>query len=201
MKILLIIVSIALFILLILIGSKKSDKINSLHSANKTSDRVGISDPTVPLSSDPKVNAILKEGNEAISEMGSLYSSIADPAIREKINQIMLITDKIMKDASEDPGNIPQIKRFFSYYLPTTVKLLNSYKKLSSQEITGENIDSSLANIQEMLDVAVSAYQKRLDSLFANQALDIETDIDVMNQLLEREGLTGESAFLTQKGY
>ena len=46
-----------------------------------------------------------------------------------------------------------------------------------------------------MLDTAIVAYQKRLDSLFANQALDIETDIEVMNAMLEREGLTGKKDF------
>ena len=46
-----------------------------------------------------------------------------------------------------------------------------------------------------MLDVAIDAYKKRLDSLFENQALDIETDIDVMNQMLAREGLAGGDDF------
>ena len=39
-----------------------------------------------------------------------------------------------------------------------------------------------------MLDTAIEAFKKQLDSLFANQALDIETDISVMNQMLAREG-------------
>ena len=50
-------------------------------------------------------------------------------------------------------------------------------------------------SINEMLDAAIEAYKKRLDSLFANQALDIETDIQVMNTMLAREGLTGEKDF------
>lgn len=45
-------------------------------------------------------------------------------------------------------------------------------------------------SIEEMLDTAIAAYRKQLDSLFANQALDIETDISVLNTLLAREGLT-----------
>ena len=48
-----------------------------------------------------------------------------------------------------------------------------------------------MKSIEEMLDTAIAAYEKQLDSLFANQALDIETDISVMNSMLAREGLTG----------
>ena len=82
-----------------------------------------------------------------------------------------------------------------NYYLPTTIKLLNAYDRMDSQGIEGENIDKSLKSITEMLDAAISAYKKQLDSLFANQALDIETDIAVMNAMLNREGLSDKKDF------
>lgn len=143
----------------------------------------------------PEIDPILEEGNRALSEMGRLYTSIKDVEVRKKINEIMRITDKITQDAIEDPSDIPQIKKFMNYYLPTTIKLLNAYDRMSSQGIEGENLDKSMKNINEMLDAAIVAYKKRLDSLFANQALDIETDIQVMNTMLAREGLSGESDF------
>ena len=66
---------------------------------------------------------------------------------------------------------------------------------MSSQGIEGENLDRSMKNINEMLDATIEAYKKRLDSLFENQALDIETDIEVMNTMLAREGLSGGKDF------
>ena len=143
----------------------------------------------------PEIDPILEEGNRALSEMGRLYMSIKDVEVRQKINEIMRITDKITQDAINDPSDIPQIKKFMNYYLPTTIKLLNAYDRMSAQGIEGENLDKSMKNINEMLDAAIAAYKKRLDSLFANQALDIETDIEVMNTMLAREGLTGGSDF------
>ncbi len=143
----------------------------------------------------PEVSAILSEGNRALSEMGRLYMSIKDPEVRGKINEIMRITDKIAQDAISDPSDIPQIKKFMNYYLPTTIKLLNAYDRMSAQGIEGENLDKSMKSINDMLDTAIEAYKKRLDSLFANQALDIETDIQVMNTMLAREGLSGGKDF------
>lgn len=143
----------------------------------------------------PEVDPILEEGNRALSEMGRLYMSIKDPEVRSKINEIMRITDKITQDAIDDPKDIPQIKKFMNYYLPTTLKLLNAYDRMSALGIEGENLDKSMKNINEMLDAAIEAYKKRLDSLFENQALDIETDIEVMNTMLAREGLIGNSDF------
>lgn len=143
----------------------------------------------------PEIDPILAEGNRALAEMGRLYASIRDPGVRAKINEIMRITDKITQDAIDDPSDIPQIKKFLNYYLPTTIKLLNAYDRMSSQGIEGENLDKSMKNINEMLDTVIEAYKKRLDSLFANQALDIETDIEVMNSMLAREGLAGGKDF------
>lgn len=143
----------------------------------------------------PEIDPILKEGNRALAEMGRLYASIKDVQVRQKINELMRITDKITQDAIADPSDIPQIKKFINYYLPTTIKLLNSYDRMSAQGIDGENLNKSMASINEMLDEAIVAYKKRLDSLFENQALDIETDIEVMNTMLAREGLTGRKDF------
>ena len=89
---------------------------------------------------------------------------------------------------------MPQIRKFLDYYLPTTIKLLNAYDRMDSQGIEGENIDKTKSSILDMLDTAIDAFKKQLDSLFANQALDIETDIDVMNTMLRREGLSGSAA-------
>lgn len=143
----------------------------------------------------PEIDPIIQEGNRALSEMGRLYMSIKDPEVRQKINEIMRITDKITQDAIADPSDIPQIRKFMNYYLPTTIKLLNAYDRMSAQGIEGENVDRSMKNINDMLDAAIVAYKKRLDSLFENQALDIETDIEVMNTMLAREGLSGGKDF------
>ncbi len=143
----------------------------------------------------PEIDPIIEEGDRALREMGRLYSSIKEPDVRAKINELMRITDKITQDAIADPSDIPQIKKFMNYYLPTTIKLLNSYDRMSAQGIEGENLDKSMKSINEMLDAAIVAFKKRLDALFENQALDIETDIEVMNKMLAREGLSGEKDF------
>ena len=146
--------------------------------------------PDKPL--DPEVAAVVEEGHMAIKEMGRLYGSIQSPEVRERINELMRISDKIIQDAVDDPSDVPEIRKFLDYYLPTTIKLLNAYDRMSGQGIEGENLSRSMNSIEEMLDTAVDAFKKQLDSLFEDQALDIETDISVMNRMLEREGLTGD---------
>ena len=60
---------------------------------------------------------------------------------------------------------------------------------MAVQGIEGENISGTITRIEDMLDTIVVSYKKQLDALFADEALDIETDIKVMDGLLQREGL------------
>lgn len=141
----------------------------------------------------PEVQAIIKEGRMALKEMGRLYASIPNPEIRSRINELMSVSDKIVRDAIDDPADVPQIRKFLDYYLPTTIRLLNAYDRMNAQEYAGENITGSMERIEEMLDTTIVAYKKQLDALFANQAADIQMDIDTMNAMLAREGLGGKS--------
>ena len=175
-------------------GSAKKRKA-AQEAERREAEKKAAQTPASKKSYGPEVDPILEEANRALSEMRRLYTSIKDPEVRGKINEIMRVTDKIAQDAIADPSDIPQIKKFMNYYLPTTIKLLNAYDRMSSQGIEGDNLGKSMKNINEMLDAAIAAYKKRLDSLFANQALDIETDIDVMNTMLAREGLSGTKDF------
>lgn len=139
----------------------------------------------------PEIDALLREGEMAESEFKRLKDSIRVASIKMKIDEIMDITGKIFADVKEDPADYPQVKRFANYYLPTTLKLLNTYDRLCMQEVSGQNITETMKRIENALDTTIQAYKKQLDALFENQAIDIETDITVMESMLKKNGLSG----------
>ncbi len=149
---------------------------------------------------DPEVAAIVAEGRLAMAEMDRLKNSISNQDIKSKITQIMILSDKIVRNAEKDKTDIPRIKKFLSYYLPTTIKLLNSYDRMDEQGIRGENISGTMKRIEDILDTIIIAYEKQLDALFADEALDIETDIDVLDGMLKREGFKNGDFGKTQQG-
>lgn len=62
---------------------------------------------------------------------------------------------------------------------------------MDSAGISGSNIDATKQKVETMLDTLCAAFDKQLDSLFGDEALDISTDITVMENLLAQEGLSG----------
>ena len=139
----------------------------------------------------PEIDALIKERDRAVGEMHRLNDSIEDPVISEQIDRLEATTKKIIAHVVEHPDKLPQIRRFLNYYLPTTLKLLNAYDRADSAGISGTNVDGTKGKVSEMMDTIVTAFDKQLDALFGDEALDISTDITVMEQMLAREGIGG----------
>ena len=142
-----------------------------------------------PVSYGAAADAILAEAKKARAEMERLAASIPDQDVKQKIASLLSLSDRIAQDAIQDEADIPQIQKFQNYFLPSTIGLLNAYDRMSAQGVNGENISGSRQRIADMLQTEVEAFQKQLDALYRNDAMDVDADIKVMQQLLEREGL------------
>ncbi len=143
-----------------------------------------------PQTEEEKALAELKaERDKAVSEMRRLNGAILDPKISAQIDHLEDVTGKIFDVVAEQPAKRPQIRRFLQYYLPTTLKILNAYDRMGGAGIEGENISATKEKVEGMMDTICSAFDKQLDSLYGEEALDISTDITVMEQMLAREGL------------
>ena len=90
------------------------------------------------------------------------------------------------------PEKAPQLHSFLSYYLPTTLKILRAYSQLEDQEVSGENITSAMERIEGMMDKVVEGFEKQLDLLFQGDAMDITTDVEVLERMLAKDGLSGQ---------
>lgn len=149
-------------------------------------------EPAKPESTgNPEIDALIAERDRAVSEMHRLNDSIEDPTISAQIDRLESTTKKIIAQVVQNPEKLPQIRRFLNYYLPTTLKLLNAYDRADSAGISGANIDGTKGKVSEMMDTIVTAFDRQLDALFGDEALDISTDITVMEQMLAREGIGG----------
>ena len=140
----------------------------------------------------PELDKMLKDGRLAVAEMKRLDDNIADPDISADIVRLEQVSQKIFDAVKEDPKKLPQIRKFMDYYLPTTLKLLNAYDRMSAQGVSGENIDATLTKVEGMMRNIVAAFEKQLDALFGADALDISTDITVLENMMAREGLAGD---------
>lgn len=136
-----------------------------------------------------ELDKIILEGNEYIKKLREANIAIEHEGISNSIDRMEKAAKDIFDFVKENPSQIPEIKKFMNYYLPTTVKLLNSYETLSRQSVKGENIRSAMFDIEGMMETIATAFEKQLDFLFGTQVLDLQADMTVMESILEQEGL------------
>lgn len=138
----------------------------------------------------PDVQQVLDKGNDFLDRIRRSNDAIPGEEISSKISRMELIIAKIFERAKAHPEIIPDLNRLMDYYLPMTVKLLNAYEEMDSQPVQGENITSSKREIEETIDTLNIAFEKLLDSVFEDTAMDVSSDISVLNTVLAQEGLT-----------
>lgn len=146
----------------------------------------------------PQVRQVLDRGNAFIAEIRRCNDAIPGEEISEKISRMETIVQRIFQRAEEHPEIVPDLQKLMDYYLPMTVKLLNAYADMDAQPIAGETILASKREIEQTLDTLNLAFEKLLDSVFKDTAMDISSDISVLQTLLAQEGLT-EDEFVKMK--
>ena len=142
-----------------------------------------------PAAHSPQVQEVLDRGNAFIAQIRRCNDAIPGEEISAKISRMENIVRRIFQRAEAHPEVVPDLKKLMDYYLPMTVKLLNAYADMDAQSIQGETIRSSKREIEDTLDTLNLAFEKLLDDLFRDTAMDVSSDISVLNTLLAQEGL------------
>ena len=137
-----------------------------------------------------ELDQMIAQGKGALDEMRRLNDSIQDAAISAQIERLSQVSDKIFQQVQKDPSQLPQIRKFMSYYLPTTLKLLHTYNDVQGQQ--GENAETIRRDIAGILHTLNQAYDNLYDKLLSDVALDVSSEIAALQGMLANDGLAGE---------
>lgn len=136
-----------------------------------------------------QLKTTVEEGKEYIRRIREINDDIPGEEISNKLYRLERVCKEIFEHVGDNPEKLPDIRKFMNYYLPTTLKLVQTYHEFSEQPVQGENITMAKKEIEEMLDNINQAFEKMFDKLFEDDAMDISTDISVLSTMLAQEGL------------
>ena len=146
----------------------------------------------IPFSSgSTDLDCVVRETGKMLALLKAAEDDVAvnEPDTARCLASIGGTVTKIRDALIAEPRDLPVVRRFMNYYLPTTEKLVNKYVFVLKQDTDSKNITETKTSIEAALSQIDTAYKNQLDALFADDALDISTDITVLEAMLTRDNL------------
>lgn len=142
-----------------------------------------------------EIMKVVRDGEFYLKRFETISDRLTGEDMNKKLARLSLVTGRIFDFITDHPHKVGEIKKFMSYYLPTTEKLLDTYEELDKEPVQGENIMKAKKEILDTLDTINYAFENLLDSLYEDTMMDISTDIAVLETMLAQEGLVEQEPF------
>ena len=145
-----------------------------------------------PRSGNAEVDALIAEARTQLAAIARANDAIAERELSAQIEDIETTCRTILQRLEEQPDMLSSLRTFLRYYLPATLKLLEARAKLEHEVNAGgsaqiaQKIRTAMAQVQ-------TAFHKQLDALNEFRFINLESEMDVLAQMLRSDGLTGES--------
>lgn len=144
----------------------------------------------IPLTGDTIADQVITTGQDMLETIKKENAAIPDQELSEQMNNLSIKCEQIFRTVSESPAKAPQVRKFMNYYLPTTLKMLANYRTMQQRGVSYGEMKEARDTTVHGMNLILTACQKQIDNLHRDNMLDISTDIDVLEQMLKRDGFT-----------
>lgn len=129
--------------------------------------------------------------SDASDDMQVIYrasQAAKDPDIRAKALRLHELGNQMLTYLGQNPQNIPQARRFFTYYLDTGSDLLGKYMKLTVGNPSSAEVQRLTPETSRALDILQEAFMGQFNKLMAHEVMDVEATIQLLEKTLKMEG-------------
>lgn len=164
--------SVGAFLILRLIFPDKTEKIEV-----KPEYKTGIAE----------LDEALTDADEHLARLRQLNDKIPNERITASIDRMVTAGSSILAELTRKPEKARSMRRFLTYYLPTAVKLMEGYAMQQDVGTSGENLNEIKTRIENNSETIAKSFESSLDSLYANEAVDISSDIAVLDAMVNNK--------------
>ena len=152
-------------------------------------DKIEALRPTMQALTDEEL--FCRDGADFLNYLKTCQGRLGDQADEELV-QMRKTCAAIMGFVHNHPEQLPRVRRYREYYMPTTRKLLNT--ALGLGESATQNAQEIRRDIVGILHTLNTAYEKLYDTLLQDVSMDVSTEIDTLEAMLNQDGLTHDFA-------
>ena len=136
------------------------------------------------------VDTMLSGISANLDKLHALNDAIPDPELSAAMTRMEKAGRSIATAVEQAPDKARSIDRFARYYLPEVIKLMTTYANMEKNGVKGGNADQILTELRRNAATTAKAFENQLDALYSAEAMDISTDIEVLDGILKSQNLT-----------
>lgn len=162
---------------------EKSKESIQTKTVNKDEDEVLVEDLSFE-----RAREIINQGKNSLDRIKLSQARINDANFRANVDKLIKNSVDILNIVEKYPDKSYALNKFSDYYLPTAAKLVETYNDFEMMRTNDKKILTSMKQINESILTISEAFDKIKVELLADRAMDVKTDIDTINLLLNQEG-------------
>ena len=136
------------------------------------------------------VDTMLSGISANLDKIHALNDAIPDPELSAAMTRMEKAGRSLAAAVEQAPDKARSIDRFARYYLPEVIKLMTTYANMEKNGVKGGNADQILTELRRNAATTAKAFENQLDALYSAEAMDISTDIEVLDGILKSQNLT-----------
>ena len=134
-------------------------------------------------------DTILAQGKRFLETLNASKDKIANDIFRTQLQEIITDAEGIFDFIVKNPKSAGLVKSFSAYYLPQTIKIVETYIEFSSAGVVRDELGVTSQKLAEAMPDIVSAFDAQLSNLYSDKAFDIRTDLKVLESVLRDSGI------------
>ena len=127
-----------------------------------------------------EIEKVIEKAFDQIYEIRKDLVLIPDGVVKDKIESICLISEKIIGEVRSTPGIYSQSKRFFYYNLESFNEIFNKYVKLLNYRADSAETNRTLFETEKAFGNIEAIFKEILTKVLERDLINLKAEIDVM---------------------
>lgn len=136
-----------------------------------------------------KDSLIILETQRNVEKITDLSKKIDDTELTPALKEMISILEEMVNYSKANKEGEKKLEKINEYHLPTAVKMLNSYIDFCNFPVKNANMEKTAQEIENVIIKLNEALKSMLVEMNQNKLMDINSDIDVLKTMLEKDGL------------
>ena len=141
---------------------------------------------------------VLLEAKTNNKKILSMIPKIEDNELKNWIKEINETISKIIDTIERKPEKYTDIEKFFDYYVPVTLNILDKYDEIENQGLNSEDSKKFMIQTKKMIEKINIAFKNQLSNLYQSDIINLDAEMKVFDNMLKSDGYDTNSDFNIQ---